>query len=255
MHRQTPFSAVPSAEPVWDIRAALLLIAIQFGAQLLFLIIAMFVFSVVAAGEMVTPEQQPPSIVVVVVGSAAYLFAAATVLELTRFLAIRRGWPSLRVAVALWPSRLWPIGIAAALATALASDGLSLLLGKPIVPPEYRPIFANPASGVLFALFTVAVPPVVEEVVFRGVLYPALAHVYGSVGGILLSAAAFGLVHIFTYGLDWYIVLLTTLTGAVLAVLRAYTGSLWPCVAAHAASNAYASLEGLLLPGLLGYWP
>ena len=253
MRRQTVFAS--SVEPAWDLRAALLLIAVQFGAQLVFLLIAMLVFSISATGEMITPEQQPPSMVVVVVGSAAYLFAGASVLELTRFLATRRGWPSFRAAIALRPSRLWPIGIAAALATALASDGLSLLLGKPIVPPEYRPIFANPASGVVFGLFTVAVPPVVEEVVFRGVLYPALARLYGPTGGILLSAAAFGLVHVFTYGLDWYIILLTGLTGLVLAALRAYTASLWPCIAAHAASNAYASLEGLLLPGLLGYWP
>lgn len=255
MHRPTSLSTAPLAAPIWDLRAALLLIAVQFGAQLLFLFIAMFVLSVLSAGEMVMSEQQLASMAVVVVGSAAYLFAGATVLELTRYLATRRGWLSLREAVALRPSRLWPIGIAAAIVTALASDGLSLLLGKPIVPPEYRPLFANPASGAAFGLFTVVVPPVVEEVVFRGVLYPALASLYGQFGGILLSAVAFGLVHVFTYGLDWYVIMLTTLTGLVLAALRAYTGSLWPCIAAHAAGNAYASLEGLLLPGLLGYWP
>ena len=233
----------------------MLLIVVQFGGQLFFLLVALFVMSIIASGEMVTSEQQLASLAIVVVGAAGYLFAGATVLELTRYFATRRGWRSFREAVALRPTRLWPIGIAAAILTALASDGLSLFLGKPIVPPEYRPLFANPTSGIAFGLFTVVVPPVVEEVIFRGVLYPALARVYGSLGGILLSGVTFGLVHIFTYGLDWYVIMLTTLTGIVLAALRAYTGSLWPSIAAHAASNAYASLEGLLLPDLLGYWP
>lgn len=240
---------------VWDVRVALLLIVVLFGAQTVFTLIAFLILAVQSGGDSTTIESGLQGGPGIVVGVASYLFGAAMVLELTRHLALRRGWPSLRASVSLVKAHAWPIGVVAALVTAVGSDALSIGLGKPIVPPEYRSIFANPTLGAAFGLFTVLVPPFTEEVVFRGVLFPALARRYGTLAGIGGSALAFGFVHLLTYGFDWYVILLTTITGLVLGALRAYTGSLWPSVAAHATNNAYASLEALILPGILGYWP
>lgn len=248
-------SSSPRIARHWDIWSGALLVAVLFFGQVVFVSIALPILALVSGLDPNKLADQQAGSTPLVLGGTAYLFAGATALELARHLAHRRGWPSLREALALYPSRLWIAGVLLALLTAVVSDGFTLLAGRPIVPPEFRPIFADPLTGVTFALFAVLVPPVVEESIFRGVLLPALERTYGRFWAIALSAVAFGLVHSSTYGLDWHPIVLSSVTGLLLGALRVYSGSLWPAIAGHSAMNLYASLEALFLPVLLGYWP
>ena len=83
------------------------------------------------------------------------------------------------------------------------------------------------------AVFAVLIAPILEEVAFRGLLYPALRRGIGVRGAVISTAVLFGLVH----GEANVIVPLTIL-GVFLVYLIETTGSVLSCIAAHAAFNS-----------------
>ena len=125
-------------------------------------------------------------------------------------------------------------------------DLVTLALRKPIVPEVLRPLFTGTASVAAMIMFAVIVTPLVEELLFRGVLFPVAARSLGATGGVLLVSGLFGFAHVVTYGLDAYLIAQTLVAGLYLTWLRSRTGSLVPCVAAHAALNLYATMEAIV---------
>lgn len=126
-------------------------------------------------------------------------------------------------------------------------DVVTLALRKPIVPDVLRPLFTGTAGVAAMIAFAVVVTPLVEELLFRGVLFPVAARSFGTLVGVLLVSGLFGFAHVVTYGLDVYLIAQTLLAGLYLTWLRARTGSLVPSVAAHAALNLYATMEAVVL--------
>ena len=79
---------------------------------------------------------------------------------------------------------------------------------------------------------TVVLAPIVEEVIFRGVLFPAIKRRYGLVAGIVLSSLVFTLVHMNP------IQMLSVLPlGVYLAIMYHRTGSIYPGMILHATWN------------------
>jgi membrane protease YdiL (CAAX protease family) len=112
---------------------------------------------------------------------------------------------------------------------------------------------------ILSAGLTCVVAPICEEFLFRGYIFTALRNWRGTLPAALITALVFGGVH---YGsappLD--LVPLAAL-GFGLCLLYRYTGSLYPCIAAHSLNNslAFSSLENwgwqapvLIVAALLG---
>jgi membrane protease YdiL (CAAX protease family) len=97
---------------------------------------------------------------------------------------------------------------------------------------------------VLSAALTCVIAPICEELLFRGYIFTALRSWQGTLPAALITGLVFGGVH---YGsaptLD--LVPLAGL-GFGLCFLYRFTGSLYPCMAAHSLNNsvAFASLEG-----------
>lgn len=90
------------------------------------------------------------------------------------------------------------------------------------------------------AVLVVCVAPVVEELIFRGVLLSGLMR-YMKVGwAVAVTALVFGCVHLPDFKFAWYAIPALVLLGAVLAWLRLRSRSLWPAVAAHAFNNLMA---------------
>ncbi|WP_449425443.1 CPBP family intramembrane glutamic endopeptidase [Rhodanobacter lindaniclasticus] len=89
-------------------------------------------------------------------------------------------------------------------------------------------------------LMVVSLGPLVEELLFRGVLLSALQPRWGRLGAAVLSSVAFALAHL--PGLNWQVFALPALwlLAMALAWLRLRSGSIWPGVMAHAANNALA---------------
>lgn len=77
--------------------------------------------------------------------------------------------------------------------------------------------------------------PAAEELAFRGVLYPWLRGRIGPQAAILVTGFLFGICHV-----QPDLALRAAVLGMVLAFVRERSGSLWPCIAAHAVNNSLA---------------
>lgn len=95
-------------------------------------------------------------------------------------------------------------------------------------------------EGFALVLSVVAIAPIVEELVFRGLLLPGIARGSGMAVGVLISTLGFALSHVLLAP-----VAVAFVGGLVLCALTFRTGSLVPAIAMHAAHNA--------LPVLLPY--
>lgn len=106
------------------------------------------------------------------------------------------------------------------------------------VPEDWLTFYSEhlPDSGAEKALAYLAVAvaaPIAEELLFRGLLLRLAARTWGAWPAIVVTALAFGLLHLE----PWYLFGLVGL-GLLLGWLYAATGSLTTCVLAHAMHNA-----------------
>jgi len=76
-----------------------------------------------------------------------------------------------------------------------------------------------------------------EELFFRGFLYPVLARRLGLPIAVFLTALGFALLHVAQLGRAWGPVLVIFLVGIVLTVVRAKTNSVAAGVLIHMAYN------------------
>ncbi len=91
----------------------------------------------------------------------------------------------------------------------------------------------TPFDRALLFFESAILPPLVEELMFRGLLYPALRERWGVAGGVALSAATFALVHPTLPG--GFLPLWSM--GAVWAFTYERRGSLLPSILMHALNN------------------
>jgi membrane protease YdiL (CAAX protease family) len=117
----------------------------------------------------------------------------------------------------------------------LALDFLGRFLPMPKTTP-FDQFFARPSDAYLTLIFAVSLGPLMEELFFRGFLYPVLARRLGAAGGIILTALPFGLMHYLQYR-SWSAVLIVVLVGVVLTTVRAVTKSVASSFLAHVGYN------------------
>jgi len=119
----------------------------------------------------------------------------------------------------------------------LAFDILGRFLPMPKSTP-FDQFFERPMDAYLVAAFAVTLGPLMEELFFRGFLYPVLARRTGVRSGILVTGLFFGLIHSPQYGYSWAAVLIVCLVGVVLTTVRAITKSVASSFLAHVGYNA-----------------
>ncbi|AVO55301.1 CPBP family intramembrane glutamic endopeptidase [Ectopseudomonas mendocina] len=151
--------------------------------------------------------------------------------------ALRLSWDKLLLGTALlawWlgqPSRpvisparaLW-----VCLLTLLAVPVLAIAVGLVAWQPKW------PEGLLLWLLVNLGVAVLAEELLFRGVLQPALVQRLGSWPGLLLTAAIFGAVHL---PFSPLFAMLATLAGLGYGLVFHYSGCLSLAVALHGAVN------------------
>jgi membrane protease YdiL (CAAX protease family) len=114
------------------------------------------------------------------------------------------------------------------------------LLGRYLPMPKTSPFeqfFARPSDAYLMAAFAVTFGPLMEELFFRGFLYPVLERRTGVTLAILLTALPFGLMHYLQYR-SWGAVLVITCVGIVLTTVRVVAKSVAASFLVHAGYNA-----------------
>ncbi len=118
----------------------------------------------------------------------------------------------------------------------VALDLLSRFLPMPKSTP-FEEFFSRPRDAYLMVLFAISLGPLMEELFFRGFLYPVLQRRMGAVWGVILTAAPFGLMHYVQYR-SWAAVLVIFLVGIVLTTVRAVTKSVGASFLVHVGYNA-----------------
>lgn len=96
------------------------------------------------------------------------------------------------------------------------------------------------APRVALAIAVVCAGPLVEELLFRGVLLSALLRRWGTACAVLVSSAAFTVIHLPGLDYQWYALPNLLLLALLLVALRLRSGSIWPSVLAHATNNLLA---------------
>lgn len=127
-------------------------------------------------------------------------------------------------------------GIILGLLLLLAIIATSLSLGDVPSTPDGE----SGGSGMLAAMggfwptfaLTVVLAPIIEEIVFRGVLFPAIRRRFGVLLGVVVSSLIFTLVHLNPLQMISVLPL-----GIYLAVMYQRTGSIYPGMLLHASWN------------------
>jgi membrane protease YdiL (CAAX protease family) len=86
-----------------------------------------------------------------------------------------------------------------------------------------------------------------EELFFRGFMYPVLARRMGAAWAIALTALPFGLIHLPQYGWAWGAALVIFLVGVVCGVVRAVTRSVGASFLVHAGFNGTQMLIAIVM--------
>src|SRR5262249_39622181 len=101
---------------------------------------------------------------------------------------------------------------------------------------------------VMIAVLAVVTAPLVEEIVYRGVLYYGIERAGGPTAAVVIVTFLFALVHVPQYWGSVATIAAILSLSFVLTMLRAWTGKLLPCVATHLVFNAIQAGMLLLAP-------
>jgi uncharacterized protein len=230
-----PQAPATVAEPGWGWREVGLVILATLGTTALLGLGARGLSTALGleiAGGLVSPA-------LYLTGLGIYLSVIAAIYV---FVVRRAGWAALGLGAASWRDYL--------IVPPLFVLELAALVGVNLLVAQIAGGFENPqveaisggqalsAGELLMLLVLIAgVVPFVEELFFRGMLYPLLRRRMGALAAILLNAALFALFHVFPLLLPGLFVV-----GIFLAYLRERSGSIWPSVMLHAMQNGLALL-------------
>lgn len=111
-----------------------------------------------------------------------------------------------------------------------------------------RILQSSRAAAVALAIIAVLTAPLVEEMIYRGLLYSAFEKALGALGAVIVVAAMFAGLHVIQYWPNAGAILSITLLSVVLTSLRARTGRLLPCYVVHLVFNGIQSVLIILEP-------
>ena len=179
----------------------------------------------------------------IIIVMAGILPAHLITLFLAWAVATRRGkYPARKVLGWSWkPSfGLWQ-SVSLAILLFLAAWIITLTLGGQETELE-RIILSSRAAALIIAFVAVATAPLVEEVIYRGILFPALQRRVGAAAAVSIVTLLFAAPHVQQYWPNFAAILSIALLSAVLTIVRARTGRLLPCFVIHLVFNGIQSL-------------
>jgi len=109
-------------------------------------------------------------------------------------------------------------------------------------------IQSSMASRITLALLAATTAPLVEELVYRGVLYPVFQRAVGMFWAVVIVSILFVAPHVLQYYNNLGVILVITVLSVCLTLVRARTGKLLPCVVIHMVFNGIQSALILLEP-------
>lgn len=113
-----------------------------------------------------------------------------------------------------------------------------------------RILQSSRAAALVLAFLAVATAPLVEEFIYRGLLYSALQRVIGRLFAVIVVAAMFAGLHLWQYRQNLGAILSISVLSVALTLVRARTGRLLPCYMIHVVFNGIQSVIIVLYPYL-----
>jgi membrane protease YdiL (CAAX protease family) len=109
----------------------------------------------------------------------------------------------------------------------------------------------------LVAFLAVFTAPIVEEVVYRGILYSAFQRSMGKAAAVIIVTILFAAVHVLQYSQelnpDYAVLIVLVLLSLVITLVRVRTDNLLPCIVLHTVFNGFQSLIMIAEPFLRPY--
>jgi uncharacterized protein len=144
-----------------------------------------------------------------------------------------------------WPKNAWGLLLLGAFMLLVLSM-LENLLPMPKDTP-FDKLFARPRDAYLIAIIAVSLGPLVEELFFRGFLYPVLARKWGVAWAVSLTALPFALMHMPQYGYAWGALAVIFIVGVVCGTVRALTKSVGASFLVHVGYNGVQMIIALFV--------
>jgi membrane protease YdiL (CAAX protease family) len=135
-----------------------------------------------------------------------------------------------------WPGLLAPAFLIGGVVLALVVESLARYLPIPKSLPMDN-YFHDTASAYMMAAFGTTLAPLLEEMFFRGLLYPLLRRWAGLVIAVLLTSLAFAAIHGAQLGYAWAPVLSIFVVGVVFTLVRVRTNSVASSFLMHCGYN------------------
>jgi membrane protease YdiL (CAAX protease family) len=186
-------------------------------------------------------------LVTIVAQVLAYLVVLVFMISIVEGRPGERFWSAIKWK---WPQNPWMF----ILAGVILSLGLQLL-GQLLPMPKDLPIdrfFKTSIEVWAISIFGVTIVPLMEELFFRGFLYPVLARRLGLPIAVGITSILFGCIHGAQLGWTWAPVLIVSLVGVALTLTRAKTKSVAAGVLMHMAYNGTLFGLGLFFGNVAG---
>lgn len=138
-----------------------------------------------------------------------------------------------------WPSMAMFFGILVFLMS--AAYLFTTIFGKQETGLE-KIITSSRSTAIAIAIMATFTAPLVEEVVYRGLMYSAFQRSLGAAWAVALVTLCFAAVHFPQYYQSTATLLVITLMSLILTLVRVASGNLWPCIVLHTIINGLQSI-------------
>lgn len=116
---------------------------------------------------------------------------------------------------------------------------------------ELQKILRSSRTAVFIVAFLATFSaPLVEELVYRGVLYSAFQKTFNKTVAVIFVTTVFAAVHFLQYYPDYTTLISITILSLIITLIRAKTDNLLPCFAFHTMINGLQSIVLILAPYL-----
>jgi len=232
---------VPERQPLGAAKAALVLV-VYVLSQGVAGAIAVVAYGLLNGMDSLRGLDDMDPVLFLLAGAAGFVVGGPAILLATRALqpvrsmreaVVPLGWVKTRPGVLV---RAAGLGVAIALLFGYAAEAIF----PPGEVPQGPLIQAASAPGwqrIVFVVLAVLLAPLVEEFLFRGVLFTGMARSWGVWPAGIIVTVLFALLHLADIAGYWPALGVVALVGAAMLIVRIRTGSLWPAIAMHAGYN------------------
>lgn len=138
----------------------------------------------------------------------------------------------------------------------VAFFGLAAFVGQFFPESEnqlIRILKSSRTAVFIVAFMATFTAPLVEEVIYRGVLYSAFQRTFGVSAAVVAVTLLFSLVHVPQYYESPSTILLLTILSLILTLMRVYSDNLLPCIIFHTLINGIQSVGLIAEPYVTQY--